>query len=375
MKCPHCATELRYRERGRRRCSTCKREFACEPKQNPLALTDTRMQTTAGKLSANGTLFYTPDQLLYALSRQTLAKRRTATGCLVPALVGSLFFGIIVGLTSGSGLAGLAAVLLLIGVGVLSEYFRREQHKHPRLPMGSDSFQAKILNRWQQIYGALPPGLLSANELTGLTKSTAQPQPLRAVLACPEPDILVCLRANGLVEQLGLALLPAQAPRNDAEAAIVAALRADPQLPLLVLHDASPAGCLLATGLPATLGLSSDQRVVDIGLHPRQAIEHGTLRLGAAPNGELLAQLKSRAAQADIPTQPHLSSDELKWLEAGNYSPLLGLPAARLLKLVRAAVRRTVGDSSLRATADPEQHAQRAAQAVGFMSWPDGATS
>lgn len=44
MICPHCAADLKYKARSGRRCGSCRREFALEPKTEVLGLHDLRMR-------------------------------------------------------------------------------------------------------------------------------------------------------------------------------------------------------------------------------------------------------------------------------------------------------------------------------------------
>lgn len=68
MICPHCSASLLRKERSGSRCSKCRRDFALDPKSNPLGLHDLRVRKLANALSDPGRpdaprLRYTPDQL------------------------------------------------------------------------------------------------------------------------------------------------------------------------------------------------------------------------------------------------------------------------------------------------------------------------
>jgi hypothetical protein len=168
-------------------------------------------------------------------------------------------------------------------------------------------------------------------------------------------------------------------------------LREHPELPLLLLHDASPQGCLLPYTIRKSLRLLAYHNVVDVGLHPSDAIEHKLLRLGASPSQRALTYLKKRVDQggqkqtrgAGGGSARPLSQEEFKWLEKGYYAPLLFIPPARLIKVLVRTLQRlnlatpatmnmnmNMSVSKAALPADPEERAQVEAQAVGFMSWP-----
>ncbi|OLT11354.1 hypothetical protein BJF78_27110 [Pseudonocardia sp. CNS-139] len=167
-----------------------------------------------------------------------------------------------------------------------------------------------------------------------------------ALLYCADPATVRFLAASGIVERRRVALVVPG--RRQPPSALLAALEADPALPVLVLHHADAAGCLEAPRLRA--GLPPGTRVVDAGLRPRVAERAGPpVRL--LPEPVLLAEL-ARAGSVD--------AYERSWLAQGNSLPLAAVRPARLLQAVERAVSRL----------DPEQ--ERAA-AFGFMAWPEPA--
>src|SRR5689334_23255250 len=95
MICPHCNTSLTYRERSGKTCGTCHKSFVFEPKGHPLGLHDLRFWKTLQKVSDNGRLYVTADQLRYALSRKPVAAQtRFPLGC---GVIASLAAGVFVG--------------------------------------------------------------------------------------------------------------------------------------------------------------------------------------------------------------------------------------------------------------------------------------
>lgn len=349
MICPHCNQNITYRQRGNRRCGLCKQEFALEPRTLPLRLHDLRFKKLVAKFSDNGRLFYTASQLHHYLSRKAVAEQKPCSigYAIAPAAVIGLFVSLALSIK-----VGLVLALLSLGIG-----WRYIRPFRPQLPMKAAQFSEKVIERWRSLYDK-PTGLLEEVELARLSDEAGATTQLQAVLTCSQRDILNCLRANGIPATLGLGLLPTGPPYTPAEITVLEVLRAQPHLPLLVLHDASPAGCLLVRDLPRKLGLNANHRIIDVGIRPLQAITHKMMRLGVDPPVELLNKLRQ---------QRLLSSEELAWLEKGFYTPILALSPAQLIRIVTRVVKHTTAKRS----ADLEQEAQARAHAIGFMSWPE----
>jgi hypothetical protein len=245
-------------------------------------------------------------------------------------------------------------------------------------------FEHDVINRWQKIYGARPAGLIDQQVLDRHPEHRPPPAQVQAVVACTARDVLLSLRANGVPERLNVQLIPTKEPFTATQQATVERLREHPELPLLLLHDASPQGCLLHQTIRQSLQLRAYHTVVDVGLHPSDAISQNMMRLGAPPPKPVLEILKQRvgmdrkelARTAGLAARP-LSQAEFKWLEDGYYTPILYVPPARLIKVLVRTLQRlnlatpaTSGKAALPADPDPEEEPQRAAEQVGFMSWP-----
>lgn len=374
MKCPHCNADLLYRERGNRRCSKCQQEFAFEPKSHPLRLRDRRLVNVATKLSQNGTLQYTESQLYYTLIYKVIFFQQTSgktaqMGCTIFLSLAAGFFAALF-LSSAIKfppfLPFIVFFTIVFGIRLVLMPRKRRRPVRPRLPVTFNYFQQDVIGRWQQIYHALPPGMFDSRQ-----PLPADPPPDQqcAVLACLNSDILTCLRVNRVPEQLGIGLLPGNTGRTPAEEATLAALRADPRRPLLILHDASVEGCVLARSLPLALGLRPEHPVKDIGLHPRQAIQYKLLQLAVKPSPKLLRLLQKRVASS-LPAAADggLSHEEFDWLKQGFYTPLQAISPARLIRAVQQAVKRA---NPPQRTGPHERRAQRQAEAVGFLTWPE----
>ncbi len=338
MICPHCARDLRYKQRGRRRCAYCKRHFAFEPKANKLRLHDLKVRKLADRLSDNGRLRYTVTQLWYAVARKQLGVAPaplSGCGCGLLVLGGASVGTLSLVIRPDSGevgglLFGVAAVVVLAYVLLFAvrSRMRREAAIRPAVPLGE--FRDMILRRWAEVYGALPHDLVDEEMATA--PAIAQP---RVALVCPDRSVLACLGANGAPETLRmmLTMTPERVP---------------PGVPAIVVHDASAAGYRFVARVRAAL---PGRVVVDAGLRPSVVLRRTPL---------------IRLRQKPFPA-PHelaglsLTHPEAAWLGQGWWSPVAAIGPAPLLAAVTKAAQRA------QAVADPEH---RRAERVGFLTWP-----
>lgn len=346
MKCPSCSAELKQRERSGYTCSKCKQPFALDPKQNPLRLHDLRLRALDRKLSAEGRLRYTTAQLLHAAAAPVVAAQqpfgRLPIGCI--AVLGIAAFGLALAVLERATLA----VIVAGGVLVVLSLLRRRATNRPfyrKLPIDQAEFERTILGRWTTVYGVVPPGLLPAGAPVEAPLPMDQ---LRGALVCADTAVRACLAANGIPARFGLVVLPPAPPFSPEQQHAIAHLRTLSAAPFLVLHDASPAGCLLAAHLRETLGLAAESPVIDLGLNPDD-VRPKQLVLGAPPDPVQLVQVRAAGER---------SAAELEWLAAGNIAPLAGVTPGRLISLIERGMARSA--------AMPEAQAQQ----VGFMSWP-----
>ncbi|NJN16976.1 MAG: hypothetical protein HC822_12240 [Oscillochloris sp.] len=358
MKCPHCETELTYRQRGGRRCGSCKRAFALEPRTNPFKLHDLRLKQLDAKLSAGGSLAYSSEQLRYAAAGKALASQRppTVLGC---AMILAIVAGIIASIVTEEILIGIVLAVVVVGLGLIVRALFGNRIGYPQVPLDPARFERDVLKRFHEVYLQMPPGLIDTALRARINRRLPAAADLRGAIVCPEPAVRECLLANGVQTTFGLAVLPAGGPFTPDEQAHLDVLRNRADLPLLLLHDASPSGCLLADQVAAALGLPGDRRVLDLGLRPQTAIKRSLLVIGAKPDPQQIAMLRRKA---------QLEAAEIAWLESGKITPILAVPPARLVQLIKRATERI---AARRPAITQTNTPQQLAGAVGFMSWPE----
>ncbi|MFE6974220.1 hypothetical protein [Streptomyces sp. NPDC057682] len=342
MICPHCAQNLLFKERPGHTCSKCGRAFALDPRTNALGLSDLRVRRVLARITREGTVTVTPDQLWYALARTRLEESR------IPRGRGGAF--VLIGLVVGvPGLAVGAApmlvvsgVLLVIGAGCAAARMAGAGRGRP--VMDRAAFRKKALGAWRRVYGGLPPGVADDSAPPAFTApggATAQDWS-GGVLLCTDPGIRTFLAANGLPDRCGVAL----AGRPD----LLPARASDG--PVVVLRDADASGELLARAVREAL---APRPVIDAGpdLRTARALTRAVpLReRGARPGPAALARLTALGG---------FTEQELAWLGKGWRIPLIALPPARLLETAARRAGRAVGPG-------PER---RRAAATGFMTWP-----
>jgi hypothetical protein len=246
-----------------------------------------------------------------------------------------------------------------------------------KLPLDAARFRIDVIDRWRKVYGAYPQGLVDLNILHDVLRDRPEALPITnlAAVVCAEREVLACLLANDIPRRLRVGLVPPSPPFDARQQKVLAALKANPKLPVLVLHDASAKGVFLARDLRRTLHLTPAHRIYDLGLNPKRSIEKNRLKLGAPLSADVRARLRGELADPD-PARPirrrraAVGRDEVAWLEAGNYSPILAISPRSLIKRVAFALekleakRRRKGDGT---AAGPKV----AADAVGFLTWPE----
>ncbi|MFC5661611.1 hypothetical protein ACFP3U_01295 [Kitasatospora misakiensis] len=377
MICPRCDARLLARERTGRTCGRCRRPFALDPKLDR-GLHDVRLRRTVERLGDGGRLLLTTEQLRWSLQGRGRPPARPrnvppgrpkepefeGTGVLVFCLgmgagllavayllAAYLPSAVILAVPAGGfGIVLLAAmardtVRLLRRKRILAAWQLADQQWQARrdrqwqqqdawtaplaeLPGWSvESFEQTVLDRWIQVYGALPEGVVRASVVR---PSLPDGPPVLAVL-CPDRAVAAFLHANTFGARQGAVLVgtPAEVPAG---------------LPVIVLHDASPEGHLLVA---ETRAARPGVPVVDAGLSVRTVLAAGDRAV------QFYAHQQREELEARLDRLPGLRPAERAWFGAGLWSPLAAVPPRRLLRTAeRAAEQALLGE-------------------VGFLSWPE----
>ncbi|QES46938.1 hypothetical protein DEJ50_02810 [Streptomyces venezuelae] len=355
MICPNCSTQLKRRQRTGQKCSHCHRRFALDPKLHGRGMHDLRIRRCVDSLTDGGRLTVTITQLWYRSRTSTHTWRaREAHGVrhwirrlvTLPVCAGLL---VCWALTHGllAFLSAAAAVAVLIAAPQCFPYY-------PARPAGSSvspsewHFRRLMTGQWQPAYGGLPPGVVDDAGTAAPGNAAPKPRRPRAVILCTDHAVAVFLAANEIPGRLQAVLVEA-----DPGAAHDALVDLPGRLPVVVLHDASALGALLA---PLLRIAHPDRAVVDAGL-PVAAVRHrsGVVHCVSTVRTPAVAELRSVA---------RLSEEDAAWLADGFWSPIAAVPPPRLAALVETAVERAVAMAAAagRPGSAPE---------YGFLSWPD----
>ncbi|MFF8774397.1 hypothetical protein [Kitasatospora sp. NPDC015120] len=380
MTCPHCAAELRHRERPGLTCPRCRQRFALEPR-NTQGLSDLRLRRAVERLGDDGRLVVTVGQLRWAFQRRgrpaALPVRRAAGRPVAPdeVDVGELVLTLVLGVLALGGVYVFVVWVRLLALAVPAGFFalallcsavrlvrrlvfrrrlearwqraewawqerqgalEREQREwtepleeHERWT--AVTFRDAVVLPWREVYGDLPAGLTDGLDV----EPAVQDGPAALAVLCPEWTVRVFLHANGFPERH--------------RAVVVDRVDDLPQdLPVIVLHDASPRGHLLVVEARAA---RPELLVVDAGLSARTVLGAGqnAVQMYAHQKREPLAELLRRL--------PELTAEEYTWFEAGLWSPLAAVPPRRLMAMAERAAARALAERVPRRDS-------------GFLSWP-----
>lgn len=338
MKCPKCFETIKYKERSHNKCPKCSGSFAFEPKYHPLQLTDIYFSKVVDKLSDNGKLYFTPQQLQFAVSRKKIKSNSKVLWLLIPAIITTIItFVVSANILKdlynddpfGRGLAASITVfvfLLWIVIMICLKIFRKT---HISLPQHPQEFKDSVIHPWKSVYGNVLQKLLSEKP-----KSAANNYNLRGILFCETKDTRDFLFANQLNIKFGLSVhtrLDSKIPDN---------------LPIYVLHDASSEGIVFLEKIKERF--ANQRQIIDLGLRPNSVI-----------NSKLTKFRQTNSTKNNFSSLTKVEND---WLNKGYYTPLFVLKPEKLIQYVTKQIEQR---SRKIAVDNPEKEAQ----AIGFMTW------
>ncbi|MEV8531512.1 hypothetical protein [Streptomyces sp. NPDC051211] len=348
MICPHCSASLTGKERTGQVCAHCRRRFALDPKVHGRGMNDLRILRCVARATDGGRLKVTVTQLWYLSRTYSSAWGPGAPSGIRPGLRWLVAVPVCLGLFLCAGLAD-GFLAALSGIAAVAALVVASSMNHrPGLRAGSvispreEAFRQLMTGPWRTAYEGLPKGVVDD---AGRAPGPTGPQPARprAVILCTDHAVAVFLRANGIPERLRAVLVEAEP--GDAHDALV---DVPGRLPVVVLHDASALGVLLAP----LLRLAHPHRtVVDAGL-PVAAVRSGrkAVHRFSPPPAVDAAELR---AVADLP------EEDAAWLVEGFWSPLAAVPPPLLESVVTAAVHQALAAAPA-----------GSGSADGFLTWP-----
>jgi hypothetical protein len=255
MKCPSCGT--RWKHADGMMCG-CGYQFVFDPKTEGLA--DGRFAAVLRRASANGTRYFTVNQLYSEFARRS---RPSAVGPFVAAgLASLLLLGALLYQRWGLAALGVLFTLLLVGVGVARQRAR---------PMPKERFD-QLLARWIAAKGH-PDRLITTPRLDTPPPEWAEHDMydygVRCILLVDRPEIVDLLVLNGLHTQEGALVLSMDGYPQYLTDRAEGLLAQYPDLPVYLLHDATSAGIAAAQRFHARPSLPVEpERVIDLGLYP-----------------------------------------------------------------------------------------------------------
>ncbi|HEX5871959.1 MAG TPA: hypothetical protein VFY65_16130, partial [Longimicrobium sp.] len=257
MKCIHCGTDSRLRERTDKRCPRCRHLFAFEPVNDPHKVTDGQFKNAIDRVSGDGKVSFTERELWYEFNRRWMH----------PGLWRSPF-GVLPVVGAGPGVLAMLdviqvavfpAALICFGVAAglgtgaaLSALANRRAPRPPRPPrIPFHVFEQQYLRRWREVNGDVTmPGLLPVRAAA----LPAMPTAVAADVAAFSFDRAVVtdtwetaqmLVANRFHFEHNCAVLSRDGYPDGIAETVKEMLRRNPRLTVFALHDASPDGCHL----------------------------------------------------------------------------------------------------------------------------------
>ncbi|WP_338498568.1 hypothetical protein [Streptomyces sp. SJL17-4] len=348
MICPHCAAQLAAKERTGQVCSRCDRRFALDPRIHGRGMHDLRIRRVAERATDGGRLKVTLTQLWYlsriyssAWDAKPAHGIRPGVRWLVAAPLALLLL-VVGNLVHGPwGAIGATAAVAVVVVASVMRY-RPAAKAWWSISPSEATFRQLMTGSWRTAYKQLPPGVVNDDPRAPAPRESSTGRP-EAVILCTDHAVSVFLRVNGIPARLKARLVQAEPA-----AAHEALADAPAGLPVVVLHDASALGALLA---PLLRLAHPDRVVVDAGL-PVAAVR---TRRGAVHR----VSTTSAVDAADLRCVAGLPEEDAAWLAGGRWSPLAAVPPPRLESVVTAAVARALSarPGELRST-------------DGFLTWP-----
>jgi hypothetical protein len=331
VKCIRCDKDCTYPQRKNKKCPNCGGTFAFEPRERD-PINDVAFKKAIDAVSSQGQVRFGVEHLYYEVCRRSRPKL-APVGCIVALLVFSIVLaGIAIAQPKAGGLWLFAVAAWVISLVAVVQRLRSGY-----VSIDRDKF-SNLYDRWCAVHET-PRGVIVRRDLPG-PPPTAEPDLAdysfdRAVI-CDRARTVDVLLANNFHFENNCAVLSVDGYPRGPFATVKAMLKRNPRLQVFVLHDATLAGCRLASQLTTDPEWFAEGfRVIDLGLRPKQAERfHG------------MFQPASRTVLAG----DGITEEEAKWLSAYTLE-LAAVRPEQLLKRLFAAVNRTPGTAETAAAA------------------------
>jgi hypothetical protein len=335
MKCIHCGTDSKLKDRADGRCPKCKHQFAFEPTKDAYRVTDGQLKSAVERVSGDQRVMFTERQLWYEFNRKWMKPGfwRQPYGWLPTLGLGPVALG-------AMGVLKLALIPAILGVTfggvVLGALLSHRANRRVPLParpprISFDEFRANYLARWRGVHGDIQP-LLPPRDLLQAPEPREVPADVRSfsfdrAVVTEHWDTADMLVANRFHFEHNCAVLSRDGYPGPIAETVKEMLRRNPNLTVFALHDASPGGCLL----PATLREPEwfpepTVRVVDVGLRP------GTVRALKLP------AVHGRPGKLPPRVESLLPPEDVEWLRQGNVGELAALRPTQLMRALARAI-------------------------------------
>jgi hypothetical protein len=318
VKCVRCGHDSKYKDRSDGRCPGCRAQFAFEPqKKDPV--TDAAFKSAIDAVSANGRVRWGVEHLRYEIARR---RRRRP----FPAALRVVLF--LVGMAVGTAIHSWVAGVLVGGLAAVGLPLLIRRLASPTLAVPTEEFD-RLWKRWQGVHGAPKGVIVRRSHPTG--PRAAEPDLAdysfdRAVI-CDRARTVDLLVANNFHFENNCAVLSVGGYPPGPFETIRAMLRRNQRLQVLVLHDATVAGCRLAHQLATSPEWFRHlPGVTDVGLRPSHAGPFKGLYL-ASPTGP-------------VPAGDGITAKEAAWLSQYTLE-LAAIRPEQVLKRLFKALNRT----------------------------------
>ncbi|MEA5467714.1 hypothetical protein [Spirulina sp. 06S082] len=209
------------------------------------------------------------------------------------------------------------------------------------------SLSEEWLNRWIEVNGFPEKLLLSPlqeEQTPAEISDEVSNYSFDRALICDSDEIAQFLIANNFHFEHNCAVLSVTGYPQSIFPTIMQMLRRNPDLKVFSLHNATPQGILLPHILRSQSEWFADTTVTvyDLGITPKQILKQPKISVFRSEN------LAEEAKNLPSEIKAQLSSEEIEWLEAGNYVELASFSPAKLLRIVtRGIANASISDREL----------------------------